>query len=50
MTASRPGPLALVAASAVAAFLLLPLLAAVPISFTPARYLSMPHGTLSLVH
>ncbi len=50
MTASRPGPLALVAASAVAVFLLLPLLAVVPISFTPARYLSMPHGTLSLIH
>ena len=50
MTASRPGPLALLAASAVAVFLLLPLLAVVPISFTPARYLSMPHGTLSLIH
>ncbi len=50
MMASRPGPLAILAASAVAVFLLLPLLAVVPISFTPARYLSMPHGTLSLVH
>ena len=34
----------------VASFLLLPLLAVVPISFTPARFLSMPKGSWSLVH
>lgn len=34
----------------VAIFLLLPLLAVVPISFTPARFLSMPRGSWSLVH
>ena len=50
MTAQRPGPVALGLAALVAAFLLLPLLAVVPISFTPARYLSMPTGSLSLVH
>ncbi|GGD35890.1 ABC transporter permease [Aureimonas glaciei] len=50
MTASRPGPVALVLGALVALFLLMPLLAVVPISFTPARFLSMPKGTLSLVH
>lgn len=50
MTASRPGPVALVLGALVALFLLMPLLAVVPISFTPARFLSMPKDTLSLVH
>ena len=50
MTAQRPGAAALILAGLVAVFLLMPLLAIVPISFTPARFLSMPHGTLSLVH
>ena len=50
MTAYRPGPFALIAAVLVAIFLLMPLLAVVPISFTPARYLSMPRGALSLTH
>ncbi len=50
MTAQRPGALAVVFAAAVGSFLLLPLLAVVPISFTPARYLSMPQGSLSLIH
>jgi putative spermidine/putrescine transport system permease protein len=50
MTAHRPGPVALLLAGLVAVFLLLPLLAVVPISFTPARYLSMPTGALSLTH
>lgn len=48
--AHRPGVPALILAGLVGAFLLLPLLAVVPISFTPARYLSMPTGSLSLVH
>jgi putative spermidine/putrescine transport system permease protein len=50
MTAHRPGPIALTAALLVAVFLLMPLLAVVPVSFTPARYLSMPNGHYSLVH
>ncbi|CAM5768474.1 polyamine ABC transporter permease [Labrys miyagiensis] len=50
MTAHRPGLIALAAAALVAAFLLMPLLAVIPVSFTPARYLSMPNGNYSLVH
>lgn len=46
----RPGPVALMLAVLVAAFLLAPLLAVVPISFTPARFLTMPTGAWSLVH
>jgi putative spermidine/putrescine transport system permease protein len=46
----RPSPIALVLAGMVAAFLLAPLLAVVPISLTPARFLTMPNGALSLVH
>ena len=34
----------------VALFLLMPLLAVVPVSFTPSRMLSMPSGELSLRH
>ncbi len=50
MTGYKPGPVALVAAIMVAVFLLMPLLAVVPVSFTPARFLSMPSGELSLRH
>ncbi|GAB4064246.1 ABC transporter permease [Ancylobacter sonchi] len=50
MKIQRPGPLAVALALAVGAFLLLPLLAVVPISFTPSRMLSMPQGSLSLTH
>ena len=46
----RPSPVALVMAGLVAVFLLAPLLAVVPISFTPARFLTMPTGELSLIH
>ena len=46
----RPGPIALLLAGLVSAFLLAPLLAVVPISFTPARFLTMPNGHLSLIH
>lgn len=46
----RPGPLLLVAATLVGLFLLLPLMAVVPVSLTPARMLSMPSGELSLRH
>jgi putative spermidine/putrescine transport system permease protein len=50
MTGYRPGPVALAAAGLVAVYLLMPLLAVVPVSFTPARFLSMPDGELSLRH
>ena len=50
MSAARPGPAALASATVVAIFLLLPLLAVVPISFTPARFLSMPTAAWSGIH
>ncbi|MHC1551755.1 ABC transporter permease [Phyllobacterium sp. K27] len=50
MQSSRPGPILLILATAVAIFLLMPLIAVIPVSFTPARFLSMPSGTLSLRH
>jgi putative spermidine/putrescine transport system permease protein len=50
MKGYRPGPLAIAFAILIAAFLLMPLLAVVPVSFTPARFLSMPSGALSLRH
>jgi putative spermidine/putrescine transport system permease protein len=46
----RPGPAAILIITAVALFLLAPLLAVVPISLTPFKYLSMPEGELSLRH
>ena len=46
----RPSPVALALAGLVAIFLLAPLLAVVPISLTPARFLTMPKGELSLIH
>lgn len=50
MNGARPGAPALIAAVLVGAFLLLPLLAVVPVSFTPARFLSMPNGHWSWRH
>jgi len=50
MTTYRPGPVVLLAALLVAVFLLMPLIAVVPVSLTPARMLSMPSGELSLRH
>ena len=50
MTLQRPGPVALTAAGLVCLFLLLPLVAVVPISFTPARFLTLPNGAWSLTH
>ncbi len=47
---AQPGPPALLFALLIGAFLLLPLLAVVPVSFTPARVLSMPHGAWSWRH
>ena len=50
MRGYRPGPVAVFFALLVGIFLLMPLLAVVPVSFTPARMLSMPTGALSLRH
>lgn len=47
---TRPGPLAICVAALVAVFLLMPLIAVIPVSFTPNRYLSLPDGELSLRH
>lgn len=50
MMAARPGWLPLLLAALVCIFLLAPLLAVIPVSFTPNRYLSMPEGEWSLRH
>lgn len=50
MISYRPGPVSLALALLVAAFLLMPLLAVVPVSFTPGRMLAMPSGEWSLRH
>lgn len=47
---TRPGPLAICVAALVAVFLLMPLIAVIPVSFTPNRYLSMPEGEWSWRH
>ncbi len=50
MSNYRPGPASLLAALLVAVFLLMPLLAVIPVSLTPTRMLAMPSGELSLRH
>lgn len=50
MSGYRPGWIAMFVATLVAAFLLMPLLAVVPVSFTPTRFLAMPEGEWSLRH
>jgi putative spermidine/putrescine transport system permease protein len=50
MPTYRPGPVSLIIAAIVALFLLLPLLAVIPVSLTPSRMLAMPSGELSLRH
>jgi len=50
MTMLRPGPLALTLAALISVFLLMPLIAVVPVSFTPNRFLSVPSGEWSLRH
>lgn len=47
---TKPSLPAIIFAFAVALFLLLPLIAVVPVSFTPARFLSMPTNVWSLRH
>jgi putative spermidine/putrescine transport system permease protein len=49
-TMQKLSPLAVILAAFVAIFLLLPLFAVVPVSFTPARFLTMPSGNWSLRH
>jgi len=46
----KPSLIALTLAGFVALFLLMPLVAVIPVSFTPTRFLSMPSGELSLRH
>ncbi len=46
----KPGPVSITLAALVAVFLLMPLIAVIPVSFTPTRYLSMPSGEWSLRH
>ena len=48
--AYRPGPVALALAALAILFLLAPLIAVVPISLTPTRYLSLPTEAFSLQH
>src|SRR5690554_1433200 len=51
MTRLKPGLLASVIAALLAVFLLMPLIAVIPVSFTPTRFLSIPSADeLSLRH
>ncbi len=50
MKPTRPGLIAVVLAALVAVFLLMPLLAVIPVSFTPKRFLSVPEEVWSLRH
>lgn len=50
MRAVRPGPVTALVGGLTAVFLLSPLLAVIPVSFTARRYLSMPEGNWSLRH
>jgi putative spermidine/putrescine transport system permease protein len=47
---TRPGRLAACLAALIAVFLLMPLVAVIPVSFTPNRYLSLPDGEWSWRH
>lgn len=50
MNVLRPGPIAVTLAALVAVFLMMPLIAVIPVSFTPTRYLSVPDAEWSLRH
>jgi putative spermidine/putrescine transport system permease protein len=50
MTQLRPGILAMLLAALIAVFLVMPLIAVIPVSFTPHRYLSVPEAEWSLRH
>ncbi len=48
--ATRPGAIVVALSALVAVFLLMPLIAVIPVSFTPNRFLSVPSGEYSLRH
>lgn len=50
MVRFRPGPVLATLGALVSVFLLMPLVAVIPVSFTPKRFLSLPDGTWSLRH
>jgi len=50
MVRFRPGPALATLGALVSVFLLMPLLAVIPVSFTPKRFLSVPDGVWSLRH
>ncbi|MGB7285519.1 MAG: ABC transporter permease [Salaquimonas sp.] len=50
MNSLRPGKLATLLAIIVSIFLIMPLIAVVPVSFTPKRFLSLPTDEFSLRH
>lgn len=50
MRSLAPGYVATILAALVGVYLLLPLIAVIPVSFTPARYLSVPDAEWSLRH
>jgi putative spermidine/putrescine transport system permease protein len=50
MTPLRPGIVAATLAALVAVFLMMPLVAVIPVSFTPTRYLAVPDAEWSLRH
>lgn len=50
MKPQAPGPVALVLAALAGIFLILPLVALVPVSFTPTRFLQLPDGEWSARH
>jgi len=50
MSKLRPGPLVATLAALVTVFLMMPLIAVIPVSFTPTRYLSVPDTEWSLRH
>lgn len=49
-SATRPGVVVVVLSALIAVFLLMPLIAVIPVSFTPNRFLSVPSGEYSLRH
>ena len=50
MSQLRPGLAVTLIAALIAVFLLMPLIAVIPVSFTPNRYLSVPDAEWSLRH
>ena len=50
MTRFRPGPVIALLGALVCVFLMMPLLAVIPVSFTSKRFLSLPEGAWSLRH